>query len=99
MPRRPTELDVIEHHLQAAARTIRDSRPGDLAVERMRGEIYKHVYEAIEICARYAYGGDSSRDSSRSPLIPLPASPGGGVGRRGGGGGDDLAADLDFLKE
>jgi len=86
---------MIEHHLQAAARTIRDSRPADLAVERMRSEIYKHVYEAIEICARYAFA-----DRNTSPSASTPSPTLNSLLRRGEGGGvGDLAADLDFLKE
>jgi hypothetical protein len=92
MPRRPTELDTIEGFLQAAARTIRDAQPGSLEVERMRTEIYDHVYKAIEICAHYAFTrGDSARVG-----IPSQPSSGGGAG---GGAAPSLASDLDFLKE
>jgi hypothetical protein len=82
MPRSPTELDLIEHHLQAAARTIRDSNPGDLEVERMRNEIYDHVYKAIEICARYAYARTSTPPATTTPRSsPTSHSGGRGEGR------------------
>lgn len=86
---------MIEGYLQAAARAIRDSQPGDLAVERMRNDIYKHIYEAIEICARYAFSArTTSPPATRHPVRPPPAHSGGGAG----GGAGDLADDLDLLK-
>lgn len=104
MPRVPTELDKIEYYLQQAARTIRESQQGDLEVERMRNEIYKHVYEAIEICARYAYAATplapTTGARTSTPRSPL-TSPSGAAGR-GGGATERLkisfAKDLDLLK-
>lgn len=104
MPRRPTELDKVEYYLQQAAREIRESQQGDLEMERLRNEIYKHIYEGIEICARYAFvpGPPARATGARTstPRSPL-SSQSEGAGRRGGATERfkiSFAKDLDLLK-
>lgn len=104
MPRTPTELDTVEHHLQNALEAIRLMPCGAVGLEQLKTAIYKDICEGVTKCVDYAYG----HLPHKPPLAPTatPSKPkGGGVGRGlprskqdGGPKTWTFAADLDLLK-
>jgi hypothetical protein len=48
-PKRPQVVDAVSHHLQAAMEAIRLQPCGDLRYEKHMGQIYHHLYEAMNL--------------------------------------------------
>jgi hypothetical protein len=46
---RPAVVDSVSHHLQAAMEAIRLQPCGTLAYEKHMGQIYHHLYEAMNL--------------------------------------------------